>query len=192
MAPASSRRPGHSSTSTARTSVTADEKGGAGPIGAARKIIHGWALLGGCVLLAVVAMNMISVIGGVVWKPFPGDFEMTEVGVAIAAFSFLPYCQLTYSNVTADIFTSRASPRTIAFLTAIASIVALLFSLLLCWRMFDGMLDQKEYGYTTAILQFPHWMAFIPFLISLALLAIAALITFGENAAVLIGNKSDD
>nr|WP_258571068.1 TRAP transporter small permease [Flavimaribacter sediminis] len=135
---------------------------------------------------------MISVIGGVVWKPFPGDFEMTEVGVAIAAFSFLPYCQLTYSNVTADIFTSRASPRTIAFLTAIASIVALLFSLLLCWRMFDGMLDQKEYGYTTAILQFPHWMAFIPFLISLALLAIAALITFGENAAVLIGNKSDD
>ncbi|GKX34211.1 MAG: hypothetical protein MnENMB40S_18290 [Rhizobiaceae bacterium MnEN-MB40S] len=172
--------------------MTADEKGGAGPIGAARKIIHGWALLGGCVLLTVVAMNMISVVGSVVWKPFPGDFEMTEVGVAIAAFSFLPYCQLTYSNVTADIFTSRASPRTIAFLTMIASIVALLFSLLLCWRMFDGMLDQKEYGYTTAILQFQHWMAFIPFLISLALLAIAALITFGENAAVLAGKTSDD
>ena len=172
--------------------MSTDETSGAGIVGTARKIIHGWALLGGCVLLAVVAMNMISVIGSVVWKPFPGDFEMTEVGVAIAAFSFLPYCQLSYSNVTADIFTSRASPRTIAFLTAIASIVALFFSLLLCWRMFDGMLDQKEYGYTTAILQFPHWLAFIPFLISLALLAAAALITFGENVATVAGRHGHD
>lgn len=172
--------------------MTTDEPGGAGIVGAARKIIHAWALLGGCVLLAVVAMNMLSVIGSVVWKPFPGDFEMTEVGVAIAAFSFLPYCQLSYSNVTADIFTSRASPRTIALLTAIASIVALLFSLLLCWRMYEGMLDQKEYGYTTAILQFPHWIAFIPFLISLVLLALAALITFGENAVIAAERQNDD
>jgi TRAP-type C4-dicarboxylate transport system permease small subunit len=64
----------------------------------------------------------------------------------------------------------------------VASIVALGFSLLLLWRMFNGMLDQKAYGYTTTILQFPHWLAFIPILISLALLAIASLITLVDAA----------
>lgn len=148
----------------------------------AKRAIHGWALLGGVVLLAVVLMNVASVIGGVVWKPFPGDFELTEIGVAIAAFSFLPYCQLSDANVTADIFTARASPGLIAKFNKLAAVVALIFSLLLLWRMSAGMLSQQEYGYMTAILQFPIWLAFIPILISLALLATAAVITLlGEG-----------
>ena len=44
------------------------------------------------------------------------------------------------------------------------------------------MLDQRKYGYTTTILQFPLWIAFIPNLISLALLAIASLMTLSEAA----------
>jgi heme A synthase len=43
--------------------------------------------------------------------------------------------------------------------------------------MSAGMLDQLAYGYTTAILQFPHWIAFIPILFSLVLLAVASLMT---------------
>src|SRR3546814_20911353 len=71
----------------------------------ARAAITAWALLGGLVLVAVVLINVLSVIGGVVWRPFPGDFEMTEIGIAVAAFAFLPYCHLTGANVNADIFT---------------------------------------------------------------------------------------
>jgi hypothetical protein len=103
----------------------------AGPIGLARNVIKVWALMGGVSLVAVVAINVISVVGAVVWKPFPGDFEMTEVGVAVAAFAFLPYCQLTGANVTADIFTAGASPRWIAAFTLLGSIIALGFSLVL-------------------------------------------------------------
>jgi TRAP-type C4-dicarboxylate transport system permease small subunit len=153
-----------------------------GPSGLVFRIITGWALLGGVVLLLVVLMHTWSVIGNQFGLPFPGDFEMTEVGVCIAAFSFLPYCQLTGANVTADIFTSRASPRWIAIFSLVASIIAVCFSLLLLWRMYAGMLDQKEYGYTTAILQFPHWVAFIPILISLGLLAVASLFTLRDSA----------
>lgn len=152
----------------------------AGLFGPARSVITGWALLGGLLLLGVVLINVFSVVGAVFWQPFPGDFELTEVGIAVAAFSFLPYCQLTGANVTADIFTSRASPRWVAGFSLLASIVALGFSLLLVSRMYLGMLDQKAYGYTTTILQFPQWIAFIPILISLALLAVAALITLIE------------
>ncbi|MBL4598408.1 MAG: TRAP transporter small permease [Rhizobiaceae bacterium] len=149
--------------------------------GFARSIIEGWAMLGGILLLAVVAMNVYSVIGTVVWKPFAGDFEMTQVGLAIAVFAFLPYCQLTRSNVTADIFTARAPDRLVAVFTFVAALVALAFSLLLAWRMYYGMLDQKEYEYTTIVLRFPHWIAYIPILFSLFLLSIAAFITGTET-----------
>jgi len=151
--------------------------------GLARIVIETWALAGGCVLLLVVLMNVESVVASaLLGAPFPGDFEMTQVGVAIAAFSFLPYCQMTGANVTADIFTSGLSKRWVAIFAFVASLLALSFSLLLTWRMWDGMLDQREYDYTTTILQFPHWIAFIPILISLALLAIAALMTLSEAA----------
>jgi len=147
----------------------------------ARVVIGLWALLGGAVLCAVVLINVYSTAAGALFgMPFPGDFEMTEVGVAVAVFAFLPYCQVTGANVTADIFTAGASARTVAVLRFVASIVAFGFAALLVWRMWAGMLDQKAYGYTTAILQFPHWIAFVPILASLALLVIASLMTAGE------------
>ena len=155
----------------------------AGLSGLARIVIESWALAGGCVLLALVLMNVGSVVASALFNtPFPGDFEMTQVGVAIAAFSFLPYCQMTGANVTADIFTSGVSKRWEAIFALVASLLALGFALLLAWRMWAGMLDQRAYDYTTTILQFPHWLAFIPILISLALLAVAALMTLSDAA----------
>ena len=148
-----------------------------------RALIRGWALAGGFVLLAVVLMNTWSVVASAVaGTPFPGDFEMTEMGVCIAAFAFLPYCQLSGANVTADIFTQGASRFWLAIFGLAASVVALGFSLLLIWRMWFGMLDQKAYEYTTTILQVPHWWAFVPILISLALLAVASALTLAERS----------
>ncbi len=153
----------------------------AGLARSARLAIRVWAIGGGVVLCLVVLMDAYSVAADALFgTPFPGDFEMTEVGVAIAAFAFLPYTQLTGANVTADIFTAGASPRTVAILRLNASIVAFSFGSLLAWRMWAGMLDQKAYGYTTAILQFPHWVAFVPILVSLVLLAIASLLTAAD------------
>ena len=149
--------------------------------GAVATAVTAWALLGGALLLAVVLMNVAAVLGTLVGWPVPGDFEMTEMGVAIAAFSFLPYCQLTRSNVTADIFTQRAGPRMLAILSLLGSLIALLFALLMLWRMYDGMLDQKTYDYETSILQIPVWLAYVPILASLALLAVAALTTLVQD-----------
>ena len=158
----------------------------------ARRIITGWALAGGVLLVAVVAMNVASVLGGaLLGRPFPGDFEMTEVGVAIAAFAFLPYCQMTGANITADIFTARARRLTLAVFALAAATVALMFSLILLWRMYFGLLDQKAYNYTTTILQFPHWTAYAVILISLALLAAAALMSLIEAARDLTPSRAE-
>lgn len=149
----------------------------------ARRLIELWALLGGLLLLAIVLLTVYSVVSGaLLGRPLPGDFELVEVGVAVAAFSFLPYCQLSGANVTADIFTSRAGPRTVARLSLVASLIALAFSVLLFWRMQAGMADYRLYEETTAILQIPIWMAFVPILASLALLTLASLISLLETA----------
>lgn len=148
------------------------------PAGLAHEIITGWALVGGLVLTAVVLINAGSILSGAIFnKPFPGDFEMTEMGAAISVFCFLPYCQLTGANVSADIFTIRAGPRTVALMSLFSAVIAMLFAVLLLWRMSAGLMDYREYVEFTGILEIPIWWAFIPALISLVLLLWAALIT---------------
>lgn len=162
------------------------DNGRAGLIGLARRAIELWALGGGMLLIAIVLMTAYSLVAGILFSaPLPGDFEMVEVGVAVAAFAFLPYCQLTGANVTADIFTQGLSPRKVAFLTLLAATIALLFSMLLTWRMSFGLLDYRRYGETTAITGFPIWYAFIPIVMSLAMLVVSSLITVRDAFAAL-------
>lgn len=153
-------------------------------------LITGWALIGGFVLIAVVLVNSWSILGGTIFnKPFSGDFELTEMGAAIAIFCFLPYCQLVGANVSADIFTINASPRSISVMSIFASLIALAFSGLLLWRMSAGLIDYREYEEFTGILSIPIWWAFIPALISLALLFLAGLMTLKEAVLQFPRNK---
>ncbi|WP_223475202.1 TRAP transporter small permease [Oricola indica] len=139
------------------------------------RLSTGWAILGGFVLLAVVVFNVASVVAAAVMnKSLPGDFEITELGVAIAAFAFLPYCQIAGLNVTADIFTAAASRFWLAVFSLLGALVALGFGGLLLWRMYYGMLDQRTYETSTAILQIPLWWAYGACLLSLALLVLAS------------------
>ena len=158
-----------------------------------RNLITVWALIGGFILLLIVFLNVSSILGSIFFKPLPGDFELTKIGIAVAVFCFLPYCQLHRQNVAAEIFTSWVNIKTRLLLSLIASILAFLFSILLVWRMFEGMLDQKAYNYTTTILQFPIWIAFIPVLFSLFLLAGASFLTIKQdwNSGLILNNRND-
>jgi len=160
---------------------------GAAGANLARRVIEYWALAGGIVLLGVALMTTWSAASGwVLGKPLPGDFELTEVCVAIAVFAFLPYCQLTDANVTADIFTARAGPRTVAALGTLAALIALGFGLLLAWRTYEGLLDYRKYVEITAILKIPIWWAYVPALASLVLLVLACLIALAQNWRALL------
>lgn len=147
----------------------------------ARRLIEGWALLGGVLLVIIALMNTWSVISlAVLGFPVPGDFELVQMGVAVVAFSFLPYCQLKGANVTADIFTAGASRVTVAVFTLLAALAAAFFSVLLLWRMSDGMVSYLRFKEVTTILNIPVWIAFPPILASLALLVLAAAVTLHE------------
>jgi TRAP-type C4-dicarboxylate transport system permease small subunit len=151
-------------------------------VGLARRIIVGWALFGGAILAALVLMTAASAASNLFFnRPFTGDFEIVKHGVAIAAFMFLPYCQITYSNVTVDIFTERMSDRAKAAMVVLSSIAAALFSLLLLRQMWLGMWDYIRYPEYMVSVPVALWTAFPPALVSLALLFAASLITLEEG-----------
>ena len=159
----------------------------AGPSGLAGRVIEAWALLGGFVLLGVALMTTWSAFTGWVFgKPLPGDFELTEVLVAIAVFSMLPYCQQTDANVTADIFTAGAGPRAVAGFRLFSALLALGVALVLLWRTWAGMLDYRQFIETTAILKIPIWWAYVPAIASLALLCLACLIVLRDCWRALV------
>lgn len=140
-----------------------------------RALTRWWAYLGGLVIFALVAVNVYSVAGSLFFgRPFPGVYEVVQVGAAVAMFMFLPYGQITGSNITADIFTSAMPRRAVVFLGGVGAACGLALAAFLLWRMSEGARDVYTYRETTAIYQFPIWYAYVPILASLALWALAA------------------
>lgn len=152
-----------------------------GPSSLARRLIEWWALAGGAVLLGVAVMTTWSAASGwLLGKPMPGDFELTEILVAVAVFAFLPYCQQAGANVTADLFTAGAGPRAVAGFRLFGALLSLAVAVLLAWRTWAGLLDYRRYVETTAILKIPIWWAYVPALASLVLLIVACLIVLAN------------
>lgn len=131
---------------------------------AADRLARGTALLGGLVLLAVVAMTCTSITGRALVPlglgPVHGDFEWIELGVGFAIFAFLPWCHLQRGHASVDLFQPVFSPlmnRIINFAVDIAMFIA---ASIIAWRLWLGLLDKQRYGETTFILQFPIWIAY--------------------------------
>ena len=138
----------------------------------------GVALLGGLVLFALTLLTVISVVGRAAFSaPIPGDFELVELGMAVAIFSFLPYCQIVRGNVIVDLFTSRASPRTRALLEGIGNLLYTAIAALLTWRVALGGLEIRSYNETTMVLQVPVWWGYVPAVVFLALFTIVCAYT---------------
>ncbi|BCH22621.1 TRAP transporter small permease [Mesorhizobium sp. L-8-3] len=141
-----------------------------------------WALLGGVITLALSVMTALSALSNIFFaRPFSPDHELVKHFIAIAIFMFLPYCQLTGSNVTVDIFTEGMSERGKSAMAAFSSLFALAFSLLMLRQMYLGFFSYLRFPEVTPVLKLPLWTAFPPILVSLALLAAAALITLLEG-----------
>jgi TRAP-type C4-dicarboxylate transport system permease small subunit len=155
-------------------------------IGLLRALIKLWALLGGAVLVGLAILTGASALSHLVFdQPFPGDYEIVRHFVAIAAFAFLPYCQLENANVTVDIFTESMGERAKTVMHLIASVIAGLLAILLLWRMWYGMWDYMRFPEYSQVLAIPLWTAYPAILASLLLLLIAALITLGEDIRAL-------
>jgi len=136
------------------------------------------ALAGGVVLVALALTTVTSIVGRALFSaPIPGDFELVEIGTAVAIFAFLPYCQLRRGNVVVDLFTTRLPRGAQSLLDAVWALVFAVIAGLFAWRLWHGADDLVLYGETTMVLRLPVWWAFVPIVPSVALLAVVALYT---------------
>ncbi|MGH6905736.1 MAG: TRAP transporter small permease, partial [Geminicoccaceae bacterium] len=106
-----------------------------------------------------------------------GDFELVEVGMAVAIFAFLPYCQIVRGNVIVDLFTAKASPRTRALLDVAGNLIYTAIAALLTWRVALGGLEIRGYHETTKVLRVPVWWGYVPAVLGLAFLTVVCAYT---------------
>lgn len=147
-----------------------------------------WAILGGIVIAALALMTAGSALSNLLLdRPLAAEHELIKHVVAVVIFTFLPYCQLVGANVTVDIFTERMGETAKTVMAMVASLLAAAFALLLLRQMSQGLQGYLRFVEVTPVLGLPLWTAFPPILFSLALLLVAALLTFADGVRRLTG-----
>ena len=136
------------------------------------------AALGGLSLTGIALMSLYSVVmRNLFGAPIVGDFELAQMGCAVAVAAFLPFTQLRQGNIFVDFFTQRASDRTRARLDAIGALVVAFALGLLAWRTGVGGLDALRNDETTMIMSLPVWWGYALMTPSIGVAAAAAAYT---------------
>ena len=136
------------------------------------------ATIGALILVALAIMTVVSVMGRYLFnRAISGDFEMVEVGCAMAISLFLPYCQLQNGNVIVDFVTMKAPAGVKRFLDAIGCVLLTIAFAVLAWRLSLGGYDLYRYNDQTMVLQIQTWIAFAVLVPSFALLSLVGLVT---------------
>ena len=137
-----------------------------GPIGKLiERLTKLLALFAGIVLLAIAFMTTISIIGrSLIWAglgPIPGDFELVEMGAAVAVFGLLPYCHLSRGHVTVDILVNSFPDSLFNFLTMLGDLAIAVIAIIVAWRLWFGFQERITYGDASMILGAPIWVAYM-------------------------------
>lgn len=136
------------------------------------------ALAGGAIAIAVAGIVVASVLGRWLFAaPIPGDFELVQIGTAIAVFAFLPYCQIVRGNIVVDTFTARLPARLRGRMDAIWDVVYAAAMALVAVCLTRGTLDTFASQEVSMVLRIPVWPGVAFGAVSCAYLAIVALAT---------------
>lgn len=134
------------------------------------------AFAGGAILVAVSSVVTAGVVGRWLFgREITGAFEIVQIGVAIAAFLFLPICQLHGQNITVDTFTNRAPARLRGGLDALWAFAYAVVALALAWRLAIGAKETIGSAMVSSMLQLPFGWAMAVGAAALAFLGIVSL-----------------
>ncbi len=98
-------------------------------------------LLGAVGLIVSTVLGFADVIGTKFLDyPVPGTLEITESTMVLVVFGALAYTQSKRSHIRVEILYNFGSPRTRAWLDAVAHLIALIYFGLLCWAGFQEAL----------------------------------------------------
>ncbi len=122
------------------------------------------AYLGGVLLCILGLLIVVSVAGRALIKfglgPIPGDFELVEMGTAIAVFFFLPWCYLKDGHAAVDLFYMHLPRWAQRGVSLGSDLLMLLVWLVLTWRLAISVGDKFREHETSFILAIPVWWAY--------------------------------
>ncbi len=149
-----------------------------GAVAVIERISAAFAFAGGLVLIAISAMTVTSVVGRKLFgSAITGDFELVEIGCAVAIALFLPYCQLKRGNVIVDFFTLRAPISLKRLLDALGCLLLTAVAMLMTWRLGAGGISLFTSNDQTMVLQVGTWWPFLVLVPCMALLSMVGLLT---------------
>jgi len=149
------------------------------------RVVQGVALIGGALLIALATMVVVSVtlrsdlVGA---AGVPGDFELVQMATAIAAFCFLPYCQLKRGNIFVDTFTLKLPQSWQRGIDAMWDVVYALVMALIAWRLGVGARAAFASGENSMVLQLP---SYLPIALCAVLAALVSLTAFVSASRLL-------
>lgn len=148
-------------------------------------ITAGWAILGGLILLSIVAVTVTNVgafaldrlarTWGSTVSGLPGYEDYVRLAVAAAIPMFLPYCQLQRGHLSVDLFLKKAPASFNRFIDRLSLVLMAVTALFLAYWMILGMEETKNDGALSRILGWQEWPFYLPGIASLILWAIVAL-----------------
>jgi TRAP-type C4-dicarboxylate transport system permease small subunit len=160
------------------------------------------AMLGGVVLVGIVAVSSASVIGRSLpplfatlglnspVKGIPGDVEIVELGCAIAVFLYLPLCQIKRGNVLVGVFTKNLRPRYRAMFDAAANLLFLGLTATLAIQLGHGTADKFRDQDTTMVLRIPQAWAYAVALMAVWLLVLVTAYTVARSLMEIVGDRT--
>ena len=147
-----------------------------------------FALSGGLLFVALITMSIISIVGRklIAW-PVPGDLEMMQMGAAVAAATFFPYCQMVDGHVKVDFFTTHLSPRTKGFLDGTASLLIAFVAFVIAWRTYAGAMTAYESQEASIMLLWPIWIPIMLIVPSFILFGLTGLYIARRRFRITLG-----
>ena len=110
-------------------------------------------------------------------QPIPGDFELAQIGTAVAVFAFLPYCQVTRGNIVVDTFTTSLPARLRGRIDALWDVVYAVAMGFVAVCLTRGTLDTFASHEVSMVLRIPVWPGVAFGALSCGFLAIVSLAT---------------
>ncbi|SEA72191.1 TRAP transporter small permease [Rubrimonas cliftonensis] len=165
---------------------------------AADLLARAMAYLGGAALLALTLATTVSILGralaplGLGVGPIAGIYDLTEIGVAVAVFAFLPWRQLNGGHARVELLTPVLPGPANRAIDLIADLAMTVVAVAGAWRLWLGLLDKARYGETTLILQVPVWTAYAGCLVGAVGFALVAAFCALRSARALWGGDGAD
>ncbi|MEM1346772.1 MAG: TRAP transporter small permease subunit [Pseudomonadota bacterium] len=144
-----------------------------------------WALAGGAVLLAIVAvtaanaaafgLDKLARLAGLSVAGLPGYEDFVRLAIGAALPMFLPYTQARRAHLAVDFCARALGPRLNRWIERASLALTALAAWFLAYWMVIGMAETRADGVLSRVLGWPEWPFYAPGAVSLALWGAVAL-----------------